>query len=113
MQRAFDLTAKNVVVADIGGGSTEIILASGNLIEATFTTPLGAVRLTEMYGTGNGVDDAGFDKLSKAIDQQFRRLTRKPFFAPHLPDRLGGHLHEPRRDRHGLQGAGRIADARL
>ncbi len=44
VQRAFDLTSKNVVVADIGGGSTELILASGNLIEATFTTPLGAVR---------------------------------------------------------------------
>ena len=28
VQRAFDLSGKNVVVADIGGGSTEIVLAS-------------------------------------------------------------------------------------
>ncbi len=42
--RNFNLEGKNVAVADIGGGSTEIILASGNFIEALCTTPLGAVR---------------------------------------------------------------------
>ncbi len=90
VQRAFDLSGKNVVVADIGGGSTEIILASGNVIEATFTTPLGAVRLTEIYGNGNGPGDFEFDKLQKAIDHQLRKLTRKPFFAPHLLIGSGG-----------------------
>ena len=34
-------------MADIGGGSTEIVLASGELIEAIYTTDLGAVRLAE------------------------------------------------------------------
>ncbi len=90
VQRAFDLTGKNVVVADIGGGSTEIILASGDLIEATFTTPLGAVRLTEMYAHAEGMTDADFDKLSKAIDAQLRKLAKKPFFAPHLLIGSGG-----------------------
>lgn len=90
VQRAFDLSGKNVVVADIGGGSTEIILASGNVIEATFTTPLGAVRLTEIYANGNGLADPDFEKLAKAIDQQLRRLTKKPFFAPHLLIGSGG-----------------------
>ncbi|HEV3415742.1 MAG TPA: Ppx/GppA phosphatase family protein, partial [Pirellulales bacterium] len=90
VQRAFDLSGKNVVVADIGGGSTEIILASGNLIEATFTTPLGAVRLTEIYGNGNDLDDPDLEKLAKAIDQQLRRLTKKPFFAPHFLIGSGG-----------------------
>jgi exopolyphosphatase/guanosine-5'-triphosphate,3'-diphosphate pyrophosphatase len=90
VQRAFDLTGKNVVVADIGGGSTEIILASGDLIEATFTTPLGAVRLTEIYGHGDGLADSDFEKLAKAIDGQLRKLTRKPFFAPHFLIGSGG-----------------------
>jgi exopolyphosphatase / guanosine-5'-triphosphate,3'-diphosphate pyrophosphatase len=90
VQRAFDLTGKNVVVADIGGGSTEIILASGNLIEATFTTPLGAVRLTEIHSNGNALADPDFAKLGKAIDQQLRRVTKKPFFAPHLLIGSGG-----------------------
>ncbi|HEY2148785.1 MAG TPA: hypothetical protein VGH32_12670, partial [Pirellulales bacterium] len=72
VQRAFDLSGKNVVVADIGGGSTEIILASGNLIEATFTTPLGAVRLTEMHSIDNGLAEDQYEKLTKSIDQQLR-----------------------------------------
>jgi exopolyphosphatase/guanosine-5'-triphosphate,3'-diphosphate pyrophosphatase len=90
VQRAFDLTGKNVIVADIGGGSTEIILASGDLIEGTFTTPLGAVRLTEMYACAEGLTEADYDKLCKAIDAQLRKLTRKPFFAPHLLIGSGG-----------------------
>ena len=52
VQHAFDLSGKNVIVADIGGGSTEIVFATGNLIEAIFSTPLGAVRLTEQFGLG-------------------------------------------------------------
>jgi len=89
VERAFDLTGKNVVVADIGGGSTELILASGNVIEAMFTTPLGAVRLTEMYGNG-GAADAQYEKLVKAIDQHLRKLVPKPYFAPHLLIGSGG-----------------------
>jgi exopolyphosphatase/guanosine-5'-triphosphate,3'-diphosphate pyrophosphatase len=90
VQRAFDLSGKNVVVADIGGGSTEIILASGNLIEATFTTPLGAVRLTEMYSSDNGLPEDQYERLTKSIDQQLRPVTKKPFFAPHLLIGSGG-----------------------
>jgi exopolyphosphatase/guanosine-5'-triphosphate,3'-diphosphate pyrophosphatase len=90
VQRAFDLTAKNVVVADIGGGSTELILASGNLIEATFTTPLGAVRLTEMHGQGAALTNDEYEKLCKTIDQHIRKLVKKPFFAPHLLIGSGG-----------------------
>ena len=52
VQHAFDLTGRNVVVADIGGGSTEIVFTTGNLIESIFSTPLGAVRLTEQFGLG-------------------------------------------------------------
>ena len=90
VERAFDLTGKNVVVADIGGGSTELILASGNVIEAMFTTPLGAVRLTEMYGNGGAAADGQYEKLVKAIDQQLRKLVPKPYFAPHLLIGSGG-----------------------
>jgi len=90
VQRAFDLAGKNVVVADIGGGSTELILASGNLIEGTFTTPLGAVRLSEMYGQGGPLINGDYEKLCKAIDQQLRKLVKKPFFNPHMLIGSGG-----------------------
>ena len=90
VERAFDLAGKNVVVADIGGGSTELILASGNVIETMFTTPLGAVRLTEMYGNGGAAVEAQYEKLVKAIDQHLRKLVPKPYFAPHLLIGSGG-----------------------
>ena len=41
VQNAFDLSGKNVIVADIGGGSTEVVFATGDLIESIFSTPLG------------------------------------------------------------------------
>jgi len=90
VRRAFDLSGKNVIVADIGGGSTELILASGNVIESTFTTPLGAVRLTEMFNSDGGVTEGDFERLCKTIDHQLRKSVRKPFFAPHLLIGSGG-----------------------
>ena len=50
VRRRFDLSGKNTVLADIGGGSTEIVLATGELIEAIYATQLGAVRLAEKFG---------------------------------------------------------------
>ena len=49
VQRAFNLANQHVAVVDIGGGSTEIVLAFGNLVEAVYMTQLGAVRLSEEY----------------------------------------------------------------
>src|SRR3990172_872960 len=45
--RAFDVSGREVAVADIGGGSTEIVLASSGLIDQIYNTRLGAVRLAE------------------------------------------------------------------
>ena len=42
VRRRFDLAGKNTVLADIGGGSTEIVLATGELIEAIYGTKLGS-----------------------------------------------------------------------
>ena len=67
VQHAIDLTGKNVVVADIGGGSTEIVFATGNLIEAIYPTTLGAVRLTERFGSGDPPDPAKFLALEEEV----------------------------------------------
>ena len=36
VQHAFDLNGKNIVIADIGGGSTEVVFATGSLVESIF-----------------------------------------------------------------------------
>jgi exopolyphosphatase / guanosine-5'-triphosphate,3'-diphosphate pyrophosphatase len=90
VQRAFDLNGKNVVVADIGGGSTEIVLASGNVIESIASTSLGAVRLTEMYGNGPGMTGEDYERMVQAIDRTLKKQAQRQFFTPHLLIGSGG-----------------------
>ncbi len=88
--RSFPLAGKNVAIADIGGGSTEIILASGDMIEAIYTTPLGAVRLTDEYLGDGEVQLDDFERLLKSIDRKLRREIKKRFFVPHVLIGSGG-----------------------
>jgi exopolyphosphatase/guanosine-5'-triphosphate,3'-diphosphate pyrophosphatase len=94
VQHAFDLTGKNVIVADIGGGSTELVFATGNLIESIFSTPLGAVRLTEQFGLGEGSEGAAFQagvaRLEEEIAAALKKRTTRPLFAPHFLVGCGG-----------------------
>ena len=94
VQHAFDLSSKNVIVADIGGGSTELVFATGNLIESIFSTPLGAVRLTEQFGIGDGVEDAdvarGLARLEEEVTACLKKRTTRPLFAPHFLVGCGG-----------------------
>lgn len=87
--RSFDLRGKNVAVADIGGGSTEIVLASGTFMETVCPTPLGAVRLTEMFGQGQMLDDATFQAMVRHIDEVLVERTKK-VLRPHLVIGSGG-----------------------
>lgn len=88
--RSFNLEGKNVAVADIGGGSTEIILASGKMIEDVYATPLGAVRMTDLYVNGQDLANGGFGRLVAGIDHELRRFTKKLILWPHLLIGSGG-----------------------
>jgi exopolyphosphatase/guanosine-5'-triphosphate,3'-diphosphate pyrophosphatase len=94
VQHAFDLAGRNTIVADIGGGSTEIVFATGNLIESIFSTPLGAVRLTEQFALGDCCDAPeaarGLEGLDEEIAAVLKKRTTKPLFAPHLLVGCGG-----------------------
>ena len=48
----FRLAGERTLVADIGGGSLELIGAVDGLVELTVSLPLGAVRLTELHLPG-------------------------------------------------------------
>jgi len=90
VQHAFDLSGKNVIVADIGGGSTEIIFATGGLIESIFSTPLGAVRLTEQFGLGEQAAPADLARLGDEVASCLKKRTTRPLFAPHFMVGSGG-----------------------
>jgi exopolyphosphatase/guanosine-5'-triphosphate,3'-diphosphate pyrophosphatase len=90
VERNFNLVGKNVAVADIGGGSTEIVLATGSIIEAVCGTPLGAVRITEKFGTAQAVSYEQFEAMVADIDRVLRRHTRKLLLEPHILIGSGG-----------------------
>ena len=94
VQNAFDLSGKNVIVADIGGGSTEVVFATGNLIESIFSTPLGAVRLTEQFALGEGAVAETFQRDISRMEEEIalclKKRTTRPLFAPHFLVGCGG-----------------------
>jgi exopolyphosphatase/guanosine-5'-triphosphate,3'-diphosphate pyrophosphatase len=89
VRRRFDMAGKNTVLADIGGGSTEIILASGELIEALYATQLGAVRLAEKFGSDLS-SDKDYGRMKRWIDRELRKKTEKPSAPLHLLIGSGG-----------------------
>ena len=90
VRRRFDLAGKNTLLADIGGGSTEIVLASGEVTEAIYTTNLGAVRLAEKFGGGQAMAGDDFERMEKWIDKQLKKTTDKISHPPHLLIGSGG-----------------------
>src|SRR5205814_10632146 len=74
----FELGSGRAVVADIGGGSLELVLSVDGVIERLASLPLGAVRLTERFLP----DGSTSPKALKALRRDVRAQLR-----PHLPVR--------------------------
>jgi exopolyphosphatase / guanosine-5'-triphosphate,3'-diphosphate pyrophosphatase len=68
----FPLDGGRTVVADIGGGSLELIGAVDGMIEHTLSLPFGAVRLTELH-LDSGDARGAVRKLREYLRRQFRR----------------------------------------
>ena len=91
----FRLAGERTLVADIGGGSLELIGAVDGLVELTVSLPLGAVRLTELHLPGER-------RAHKEIER-LRELRAQAAQARYLGARVGGghgdrirrHLHQP------------------
>ena len=69
----FPLAGERTIVADIGGGSLELIGAVDGLVELTLSLPLGAVRLTELYLPGDRSIQREITALRKYIRKQLKR----------------------------------------
>lgn len=62
-----------VVVFDIGGGSTEYILAEGERVRATASLRLGVVPLAERYPFPERVDRPRYERLVREVATQLER----------------------------------------
>ncbi|HEU5049187.1 MAG TPA: hypothetical protein VFU00_02620, partial [Gemmatimonadales bacterium] len=81
----FNLDASRTLVADIGGGSLELIGAVRGVVEATASLPLGAVRLTELYLAETGDTIRRIRKLRAHARKQIRkRLSAGEWSRAHL-----------------------------
>ena len=67
---------KTILVIDVGGGSTEMILGRGGQIEQWVSLPLGAVRLTEQFLHSDPVEDGEWRTMEEAIREKFVNIPR-------------------------------------
>lgn len=76
-ERSFpEQAAGTVVVIDIGGGSTEIIVARAGRVEFRRSLPVGSVRLTERHVRK---DPAGASEVAAITGEIAQHLTSVPF----------------------------------
>jgi exopolyphosphatase/guanosine-5'-triphosphate,3'-diphosphate pyrophosphatase len=86
----FDLAGRSVAIVDIGGGSMEVTLTAGAVVDEVLTLPLGAVRLSERYGCDGSLSPKRWRKLRRAIDRTLDERLRKPPFHPEIMIGSGG-----------------------
>ena len=92
----FRLAGERTLVADIGGGSLELIGAVDGLVELTVSLPLGAVRLTELHMPGERAAHKEIDAASDLCPEAAQARDLRPRLGGGHGHRLGRHVHEPR-----------------
>lgn len=80
VQQGLGLGSSRVLAMDIGGGSTEFILATGKAIEAMVSTGLGVVKLTEAHLHNDPPTAGELEAVERAIAGRVERLRAE------LPD---------------------------
>ncbi|MDD5559482.1 Ppx/GppA phosphatase family protein [Candidatus Methylomirabilis sp.] len=68
------LGSERVLVMDIGGGSTEFILATGETIEAIVSTGLGVVKLTEAHLYSDPPTPGELEAVEQVVADRIGRL---------------------------------------
>ncbi|HLB38728.1 MAG TPA: Ppx/GppA phosphatase family protein, partial [Gemmatimonadales bacterium] len=91
VQRHFGLEGQSTAVVDIGGGSAEVILALGGVVERIHSLPLGAVRLTERWVRSDPLKARHWKALRRAIDDTIKSVVgKKPPFTAEVMIGSGG-----------------------
>lgn len=78
VNRHFPLEQGSIAVVDIGGGSVEVVLAAGGVINQVHSLPLGAVRLTERYAKSDPLSAKHWKKMRRAIDRAIDEEVGEP-----------------------------------
>ena len=68
---------RKVVVADIGGGSAEVILSESGHIAEAVSKPVGAVRLTEMFLKKDPPEAREVARMEKYVEERFSGLMER------------------------------------
>jgi len=91
VQRAVSIGARRALLVDIGGGSVELTMMSGELARASISLPMGSVRLAESFLDRDAVvTEARRTILSEYIDRLLREATLLEGPAPDLVVATGG-----------------------
>ena len=78
-------TEKGILAFDIGGGSTEFILARDRRIVSAFGTLLGSVRLTEKFISRHPIDASEYKALEVYLRRELKKVKDKlSDFSPEL-----------------------------
>jgi exopolyphosphatase/guanosine-5'-triphosphate,3'-diphosphate pyrophosphatase len=74
VQKGLHIDAGDVLVVDVGGGSTEFIWASDGKMHGLASLDLGSVRLTERYLRSDPARKEECERLIQAVDQSVNKL---------------------------------------
>jgi exopolyphosphatase/guanosine-5'-triphosphate,3'-diphosphate pyrophosphatase len=88
--RHFHLNDRPTGVIDIGGGSLEVILAKGTVVDQVYSLPLGAVRVTERFDTGEPLPKKERRAVIAAIDRELLESIGRPPLRPQVLIGSGG-----------------------
>lgn len=90
VSQAFEIEPLSAAVADIGGGSTELVLSAGGIIERIHALPLGAVRLTGRFNPNDSGSESAFRKMRAHVESVVCEKVDEPPFRPSLMFGTGG-----------------------
>lgn len=76
VQRGLALGEKEVLVVDVGGGSTELIWGKAGALHRSVSLELGSVRLTERFLTSDPVRDEEYAEITRVVDVELEPLRR-------------------------------------
>jgi exopolyphosphatase/guanosine-5'-triphosphate,3'-diphosphate pyrophosphatase len=74
VQKGLQLDAQDVLVVDVGGGSTEFIWAKDGKLHGWASLDVGSVRLTERFLTSDPARREECDRLIQTVDQSLTKL---------------------------------------